>query len=78
MAERAAKRGDRIKPSVLVKTDASESLDAAVKDLIDNLIVPRLVEEFISQYGPVSMVKQERFSQRNPCSGLDSELDSTP
>ncbi len=49
-----------------------------MKDLIDNLIVPRLVEEFISHYGPVSVVKKEHFSQRNPCSRLDSELDSTP
>jgi hypothetical protein len=78
MAVQAAKRGDRIKPSILVKTDASESLDAAVKDLIDNLIVPRLVEEFISHYGPASAVKQERFSQINPDSRLDSELDLTP
>ncbi len=51
------KRGDRIRPSGFCKTDASEVPDAAVKDLIDNLIVPRLVEEFISQYGPVSVVK---------------------
>lgn len=78
MAVRAARRGDRIRSSGPRKTDASEVLDASVKDLIDNLIVPRLVEEFIRQYGPVSMVKQERFSQINPHSRLDSELDSTP
>ena len=78
MAVRAVKGGDQIKASALPNGEAAEVLDIAVKDLIDNLIVPKLVEEFLRQYCPASVVEHEQFGTRNSLFQPDSELNSTP
>jgi hypothetical protein len=76
---RAAERKDRVEISAIGKADvaAIDAIDAAAKDLIDNLIVPKLVEEFLRLYGPASVVEREHFGPENPQFQLDSELDST-
>ncbi len=71
-------RRDRVEVSSRRKTDAAEAIDVAVKDLIDNLIVPNLVEEFLRLYRPAFVVKPNQFRDRNLQSQPDSELDSTP
>ena len=78
MARTAAEGRGRIKVSSLGEAAAADAIDVAVKDLIDNLIVPNLVEEFLRLYGPASVAKLDEFRRRNPQSQLDSELNSTP
>jgi len=73
-----AERRSRIEVSSPGKADATEFIDAAVKDLIDNLIVPKLVEEFLRLYGPASVVRSEQFDDINLQSQPGSELNSTP
>jgi hypothetical protein len=76
----AAERKNRVAVPASDKADAAvaEAIDAAVNDLIDNLIVPKLVEDFLRQYGPASVVAREQFGSENPRSQpVDSELDST-
>lgn len=57
---------------------ATESIDTAVKDIIDNLIVPKLIEEFLGLYVSATRTGQESFTNRKPKSQPDSELNSTP
>ena len=57
------------------EADAADALDIAVKSLIDELIVPYLVEEFLRFYGPAAVAK---LNDENPESQPDSELNSTP
>lgn len=63
---RMAEGRSRVKESFLGKADAREPIDAAVKDLIDNLIVPKLVEEFLRQYGPASIAEKESLGHKTP------------
>jgi hypothetical protein len=57
------------------KADNAEVLDLAAKSLIDGLIVPYLVEEFLRLYGPATGSKSSHKSQH---SQPESELNSTP
>ncbi len=57
------------------KADATDALDIAVKNLIDDLIVPHMVEEFLRIYGPAAVAK---MNDKNLESQPDSELNSTP
>ncbi len=50
MAQAAGK--SRVKASSLAVTESVHPIDALMKDLIDELIVPMLIEEFLRQYGP--------------------------
>jgi hypothetical protein len=72
---RAAQKKSRIEISSIGKADGADGIDSALKDLIDDLIVPRLVEEFLRLYGPASTVKSD---VRRTNSQPDSELNSTP
>ena len=63
MALRArCEKGCQIKGLALHNGAASESIDTAVKDIIDNLIVPKLIEEFLGLY--VS-AQRSRIENRN-------------
>jgi hypothetical protein len=73
-----AKRKRRIAVPVPGKTETREAIDAFMKNLIDDLIVPKLVEEFLQLYGPAAAAKQEPFVQINQHPHPDSELNSTP
>lgn len=55
--------------------EAALDADRAVKDLIDNLIVPYLVEEFLRLYGPAATSKS---TGKKPDQPSNSELNSTP
>jgi hypothetical protein len=57
------------------KADVGTVTDNAVRNLIDDLIVPYLVEEFLRLYGPAAVAK---MNDKNIKSQPDSELDSTP
>jgi hypothetical protein len=72
---RTAERKSRIEVSSPGKAGAAEAIDIAVKNLIDGLIVPYLVEEFIRLYGPAAVAK---MNENNLKSQPDSELNSTP
>ncbi len=78
MAERVIKRRDQFEVFARCKAHAAEPLDIAVRDLIDNLIVPHLVEEFLRVHVPASVVAQKQAGQRNTRTSSESELDSTP
>jgi hypothetical protein len=78
MAVRAVKRRDRIDGSAACKGDTGEALSTAMKDLIDNLIVPNLIDEFLLLYGAGSMAKQQAFKATNSRASSHSELNSTP
>jgi hypothetical protein len=74
MAQTAKKLGE-IKPAVHGRADSALTLDLAAKSLIDGLIVPHLVEEFLRLYGPAAVSKSNgKISASHP----NSELDSTP
>jgi hypothetical protein len=75
MMARAAEGRGRIEMSSAGKTDAADAIDIAVKNLIDDLIVPYLVEEFLRLYGPAAVAK---MNDKNLKSQPDSELNSTP
>jgi len=57
------------------KTDDAEALDLAIKSLIDGLVVPFLVEEFLRLHGPAAAAKT---NEENMKPQPDSELNSTP
>ncbi|MBT9331974.1 hypothetical protein [Paracidobacterium acidisoli] len=70
-----ATRKSRIEASSLAATESASPIDALVKDLIDELIVPMLIEEFLRQYGPASKAKKDSSTgEFQP----DTELNSTP
>ncbi len=71
----AAKKIGRTELSTHGKADDAEALDLAAKSLIDGLIVPYLVEEFLRLYGPAAAFK---LSHKTQHSQPESELDSTP
>ncbi len=75
MMARAAERTSRIVIPPAGKVDAADALDIAVKNLIDDLIVPYLVEEFLRLYGPAAGAK---MNDKDLKSQPDSELNSTP
>jgi hypothetical protein len=75
MMARTADRRSRVEISSSGKADATDALDIAVKNLIDDLIVPYLVEEFLRLYGPAAVAK---MNDKNLESQPDSELSSTP
>lgn len=78
MASRArCEKGRRVKGLALHNGAAIESIDTAVKDIIDNLIVPKLIEEFLG-YVSAPRTGQGSFTNRKPKSQPDSELNSTP
>jgi hypothetical protein len=70
-----AERKSRIQTSPLAATESTDSINALVRDLIDKLIVPMLVEEFLRQYGPASAIKQESSGQGFQS---DSAINFTP
>lgn len=79
MASRArCEKGCQVKGLALHNGAATESIDTAVKDIIDNLIVPKLIEEFLGLYVSAPRTGQESFTNRKPKSQPDSELNSTP
>ena len=55
--------------------EIDEDLNLAIKSLIDDLIVPYLVKEFLRLYGPAAVSKA---NEENIKSQPDSELHSTP
>jgi hypothetical protein len=55
--------------------EIDEDLNLAIQSLIDDLIVPYLVEEFLRLYGPAAVSKTNEEYMK---SQLDSELHSTP
>jgi hypothetical protein len=65
MARTERKR--RIEVSSSAVSNSAQSIDHVVKSLIDELIVPRLVEEFLRKYGPKSPPQKGRET-------LDSRL----
>lgn len=73
MMARTAERRSRVK--ILSHGNADSPIDIAVKNLIDDLIVPYLVEEFLRLYGPSAMANT---NNKNLESQPDSELNSTP
>lgn len=75
----AAVRRDRVAMPAIGKAGAvSAAIDAVTKDLIDNLIVPAMVEEFLRLYGPASASEQAKIDHEKALSLPDSELNSTP
>ena len=71
----AAKKIGRTEFSTHGKGSSAEALDLAAKSLIDGLIVPYLVEEFLRLYGPAAAFTP---SHKNQHSQPESELDSIP
>ena len=69
----AAKKIVEIEISPHGKTDGAEALDLPIKSLIDGLVVPYLVEEFLRLYGPAAAKTNEESMKSQP----DSELNST-
>ena len=57
MMAQTAKKASRVGHSLSGKTDSGENIDPAFKKLIDDLIVPHLVEEFLRLYGPAAASK---------------------
>jgi len=76
----AAMRKNRVAIPSIGKAGAASAgvIDAATKDLIDNLIVPAMVEEFLRLYGPASASKLAKIDHEKALSLPDSELNSTP
>lgn len=72
---RTVERRNRIEISSPSKAGVAEAIDIAVKNLIDGLIVPYLVEEFLRLHGPAAAAKT---NEKNLKSQPDSELNSTP
>ena len=72
---RATEKNGRIETFPLGDANEKESVDLVIKSLIDELIVPYLVEEFLRLHGPAAVAK---LNGRNPESMPDSELNSTP
>lgn len=72
---KTAERRSRIEILAPGKGDNAEALNLATRSLIDDLIVPYLVEEFLRIYGPVAVAK---MNDKNLESQPDSELNSTP
>lgn len=70
----AAKKIVEIEISPHGKTDSIETLDLAIRSLIDGLVVPCLVEEFLRLYGPAAAKTNEEKMKSQP----DSELNSIP
>jgi hypothetical protein len=54
-AERKSREGSPLFAAAALSTDAPDSI---IRDLIDELIVPRLVDEYLRQYGPGISTKQ--------------------
>jgi|HubBroStandDraft_5_1064220.scaffolds.fasta_scaffold1106756_1 hypothetical protein len=77
MVVRGAKRKEQNVASAASEV-APKFLDACLKDLIDNLIVPHLVEEFLRVHKPSAVDIQTQAEPRNSLSLPDSELNSTP
>jgi hypothetical protein len=77
MVMRGAKRRDQTVASASPEA-APKLLDASLKDLIDNLIVPHLVEEFLRIHKPSAVATQTQAEPKNSLSLPDSELNSTP
>ena len=69
----AAKKIVEIEISPHGKTDGAGALDLAIRSLIDGLVVPYLVEEFLRLYGPGAAKTTEKKMKSQP----DSELNST-
>lgn len=72
---RASVRRSMIETSPPGTGEIDEDLNLAIKSLIDDLIVPYLVGEFLRLYGPVAVSKT---NEQNMKSQPDSELHSTP
>ncbi|HEY5381079.1 MAG TPA: hypothetical protein VIJ65_02420 [Acidobacteriaceae bacterium] len=79
MAQAAAKKNRVAMPAIGKAGVASaDAIDAATKDLIDNLIVPAMVEEFLRLYGPASASERVKIDHEKALLLPDSELNSTP
>ena len=53
-----AQRKCRAEVSYPAASPPSEGIDRLAKTLIDQLIVPRLIEEYLREYGPASTRKE--------------------
>ncbi len=78
MAQAAVRKNRVAMPAIGKMGMASAAIDAATKDLIDNLIVPAMVEEFLRLYGPASPSERAKIEHEKALSLPDSELNSTP
>jgi hypothetical protein len=72
-----ARRHDQRGGPLTDETNSAQALEIAIKSLIDNLIVPMLVEEFLNLYGPASTAGHQKFKDSEQQSQPDSELNST-
>jgi len=70
-----AKRKSQNEASLLASAESDNTINPIARNLIDELIVPKLVEDFLHQYGPASSIEQALPSYRL---WPDSELNSTP
>ena len=70
----AAKKIDSTELTNHGQASGAEALDLVAKSLIDGLIVPYLVEEFLRLYGPAAASPSHKTQHSQP----QSELDSTP
>jgi hypothetical protein len=60
------------------KGQLDTAIDPAIKDLVDNLLIPYLVEEFLRLHGPTAIRGQQAATITSSPVSLHSELDSTP
>jgi hypothetical protein len=72
---KASVRRSMIETSPSGTGEVDEDINLAINSLIDDLIVPYLVEEFLRLYGPAAVSKT---NGENMKSQLDSELPSMP
>lgn len=79
MAQAVARKNRVATPAIgKARVTSADAIDAATKDLIDNLIVPAMVEEFLRLYGPASASERAKIDHEKALSLPDSELNSTP
>lgn len=70
--------GIATKPAADHKGRAEKAIDPALKDLIDNLLVPYLVEEFLRLHLLEATEKRPSLNAISSTNSSQSELDSTP
>lgn len=54
------------------------AIDPAIKDLVDNLLIPYLVDEFLRLHRPIATGEQQINTATSSPVPSYSELDSTP
>lgn len=79
MAQAAARKNPVAIPAIgKARLAPVHAIDAAIKDLIDNLMVPAMVEEFLRLYGPAAVSEGLKIDPGKSLSLPNPELDSTP